>query len=361
MNHQEGIDVPHRHSHVFVTPGFVTTYATQQIDRLRRSRCGTVLCAALLLSACDGPQSALAPAGRDAEQIATLFYWMVGGGVVVWLIVMSLSLYAIRRKKDEPNRNTVRLYIVGGGALFPTIVLTALLTYGLGKMPELLEHGPEDGPKIHVTGEQWWWRVRYEFPDGRSFELANEVRLPVGTRYPLWLRTADVIHALWVPSISGKTDMIPGRVNRMALHPNHTGVFRGVCAEYCGLSHAKMAFAVLVHEPPDFERWVAAQLRPAPAPTTELTREGARLFDSLGCGACHTVRGTKANGEVGPDLTHVGSRQTLGAGILENEPTAFLRWLTELHDFKPGVKMPSFGMLPEAERQALAAYLESLE
>lgn len=311
---------------------------------------------------CEGPQSALAPAGRDAEQIAELFYAMTIGAVVVWLIVMALAIYAIRRQAQEVDRRKVRMFIIGGGAVFPTIVLTGLLAYGLAFMPDLLDHGTEDGlPRIRVMGEQWWWRVQYELPGGEAFELANELWLPVGERMPLWLRSADVIHSFWVPSIAGKTDMIPGRTNRMALHPTRTGTFRGVCAEFCGESHAKMLFNVVVVERPAFDAWVALQQQPAKPPEGELAQKGAALFGALGCGACHTVRGTSANGVVGPELTHVGSRTTLGAGILQNDPSGFLAWLTELHELKPGAHMPGFDMLPEADRAALAAYLEGLE
>lgn len=301
------------------------------------------------------------PAGRDAEQIATLFYWMVGGAVVVWLIVMALALFAIRRRQSEPDRRKARLFIIGGGTVFPTVVLTGLLGFGLQMMPDLLEDGAEDGVKITVTGEQWWWRVRYDAPDGKGFELANELWLPRGKRLPIWLRSADVIHAFWVPSLAGKTDMIPGRVNRMALEPTRTGTFRGVCAEYCGMSHAKMEFNVVVVEQDAFDAWLRAQRQPARTPTAVVAQRGSDLFLSLGCSACHSIRGTQANGVLGPDLTHVGSRTTLGAGILANDVPAFVKWLRDLHRFKPGVHMPSFEMLPEEERVALATYLESLE
>lgn len=323
------------------------------------------LCAWLLVapftSGCGGERSALNPAGRDAEKIAELFYWMVGGAVVVWLIVMALAIYAIRHRPADPDRRKVRLLIVGGGTVFPTVVLTGLLAFGLQMMPDLLDDGPEDGTRITVTGEQWWWRVRYDPPDGDGFELANELRLPRGERVPIWLRAADVIHAFWVPALAGKTDMIPGRVNRMALEPTRTGTFRGICAEYCGLSHAKMEFSVVVLERPEYDAWIAAQRQPARPPTGPVAARGQTLFSSLGCSACHTIRGTGATGVLGPDLTHVGSRTTLGAGILPNDIPAFLKWLTDLHRFKPGVKMPSFEMIPEEERLALATYLEGLE
>lgn len=314
-----------------------------------------------LLAACDGPQSALAPAGRDAERIAELFWWMAGGAAVIWLVVMLLSLHAIRTSRRPEKLQQTRLFIIGGGALFPTIVLTGLLGYGLSMMPDLLDEGDTDGPRIRVSGEQWWWRVTYEMPDGARFELANELRLPVGRRVPIWLESPDVIHALWVPSLGGKVDMIPGRVNRMALEPTRTGVFRGVCAEYCGASHAHMMFHVVVSEPAEFEAWTQAQRLPAPTPTSEAGTRGAELFALHGCGACHTVRGTDAAGVIGPDLTHVGSRMGLGAAILDNDVDGFERWIGHTNQVKPGVHMPTFDMLAPDARRALATYLEELQ
>lgn len=315
----------------------------------------------MILASCDGAQSALAPAGRDAEQIRDLFAWMSGGALVIWGLVMTLALYALHHRGSEEYRVRVRLLIIGGGTILPTITVTILLLYGLGMMPDLLEEGDEGGPMVTVVGEQWWWRVQYALPSGASFELANELWLPRGRRTNVRLRTADVIHSFWVPALAGKVDMIPGRVNRAALEPTRTGVFRGVCAEYCGLSHARMAFDVTVVEPEAFEDWVSIQTQPAEAPSGTAEERGAELFAALGCGACHAIRGTGARGEIGPDLTHVGSRRGLGAGILQNDDEGFERWLRSLDHLKPGVHMPAFDMLPEDDLEALAAFLEGLD
>ncbi len=162
-------------------------------------------------------------------------------------------------------------------------------------------------------------------------------------------------------------DMIPGRVTRLTLEPTRTGTFRGVCAEYCGTSHALMNFHVVVQEKEDFARWLerqgtAARVSAGAAGATgTLAARGRELFLANGCGACHAVRGTPADGVVGPDLTHVGSRLSLGAGILRNEPGGFRRWIASPEHVKPGALMPAFGMLPPGELRALAAYLESLE
>ncbi|RYD41586.1 MAG: c-type cytochrome, partial [Verrucomicrobiaceae bacterium] len=175
------------------------------------------------------------------------------------------------------------------------------------------------------------------------------------------LVSPDVIHSFWIPSIGGKMDMIPGRRTRLALYPTRTGTFRGVCAEYCGGSHALMAFPVVVMEKEAFAQWLALQREPAPEPTDPLAARGRELFLSNGCSACHAIRGIGADGVVGPDLTHMGSRLSLGAGILPNDREAFHKWLADTDKVKPSVLMPHFRMLPPEDLQALAAYLESLQ
>jgi len=215
--------------------------------------------------------------------------------------------------------------------------------------------------KVFVSGEQWWWRIRYEVPEGEAVVLANEIRLPVGEPVEFRLDSPDVIHSFWIPSLGGKMDMIPGRVTRLALTPTKTGVFRGACAEYCGTSHALMSFYVVVHEREDFSRWIERQRAPAFAPTAPLAAQGRELFLANGCGACHTIRGTPANGLVGPDLTHVGGRLSIGAGALPNNSDTLLRWIARTDHVKPDVLMPHFGMLPQEDLQALAFYLEGLK
>lgn len=314
-----------------------------------------------LLSACSGPQSALVTAGRDAERIAGLWWWLAGAALLIWLAVVGLSVYLIRLRPEAIDPRKAGLLIVGGGVAFPTVVLTGLLVYSLSMMPDVLAPGPSDGLRIEVSGEQWWWRVRYRPPGEEAVELANELRLPVDRRVEISVTSPDVIHSFWIPPLGGKIDMIPGRVNRTALEPTRTGVFRGVCAEYCGTSHALMAFPVVVLEEPAFEAWLERQAAPAPAPEDDLAVRGREAFLANGCGACHAIRGTPADGTVGPDLTHVGGRLSLGAGILPNEPEAFVRWISDTEELKPGVHMPSFGMLPEEQLRALAAYLSGLE
>ena len=324
-------------------------------------RCAGASATALLATGCDGIQSTLSPAGREAGRIADLFWWMAGGALLVELGVVALAVYCVRAASGTPNRRRDRLLIVGGGVVFPVIVLTALLVYGLMMLPPLVARAPDSPVQIHVIGEQWWWRVQYLRPGADPVVLANEIRLPVGQRVQFRLESDNVIHAFWIPSLAGKIDMIPGRVTWLALEPTATGVFRGACAEYCGASHALMSFYAEVMEPAAFARWLDAQAAPARLPADPQAVRGETLFHSNGCGACHTLRGTPAAGRIGPDLTHVGSRLSIGAGTLSTGRDTFQRWLTETDRVKPGVHMPRYGMLPPDDLRALAAYLEQLD
>ncbi|QBQ55352.1 cytochrome c oxidase subunit II [Nitrosococcus wardiae] len=328
--------------------------------RRRKTSLILVFISAWLMLGCGGPQSTLDPAGRGAEQITELFWWSVAVNLLIWLFVIGLAVYATWAQPGGHRHRKANLLIIGGGAVFPTLVLTVYLIYGLALLPGLLAPAPEGSLQIAVLGEQWWWRVRYHPQGGEPVELANEIRLPVGKPVDLFLASPDVIHSLWIPSLTGKMDMIPGRVNRLTLEATKTGVYRGICAEYCGSAHALMKFDVVVMEPDAFAAWLEHQAQPASMPQRAEAR-GRELFLIHGCSACHTVRGTPAEGKVGPDLTHVGSRVSLGAGILPNEPAAFLRWIAHTEAVKPGVHMPAFGMLPRKDLQALAVFLEGLE
>lgn len=303
---------------------------------------------------------ALDPAGREAARIAELFWWMTGGSGVVWLVVVALVVHATYVRRAPVERTRSRRLVVIGGVIVPIAVLTALLVYGLAMLPPLLAAAPEGALRVHVVGEQWWWRVTYAGPGGEPVELANELWLPVGRPAELRLETRDVIHSLWIPALAGKMDMIPGRRTRLLLHPTRTGTFRGVCAEYCGASHAWMLFTVRVVEEVELARWLDGQARPAAEPAEPLAARGRDLFLANGCGACHTVRGTVAAGRVGPDLTHVGGRHTLAAGRLANEADALRSWIARPGALKPGARMPHFGMLPPEDLVPLAAWLEAL-
>jgi cytochrome c oxidase subunit 2 len=303
----------------------------------------------------------LAPASFGADWIADIFWLMTAAALVIWIIVILLTVNAARREPDHRDPQRSGFLIIGAGAIVPTLALALLLIYGLAPIPVLLAPAPPGSLQIDVSGEQWWWRVRYRPNGGEAVALANEIRIAVGAPVQFNLHSPDVVHSFWIPPLGGKVDMIPGRATRLVVTPTRTGTFRGACAEYCGTSHALMAFPVAVLEPEDFNRWLTAQALPARQPVSERAIRGRDAFSENGCGACHRIRGTTADGVIGPDLTHVGSRMSLAAGILPNTADAFVRWLRHTEKVKPGVHMPMFRMLPEDELQALAAYLDGLE
>jgi cytochrome c oxidase subunit II len=315
---------------------------------------------ALLTSGCAGAQSSLAPAGREAARIAQLWWWMAVGAVVVWIAVVLLGVYYGRPHDASPNRARDRWLIVGAGVAFPIVVLTVLLAYGLSMIPPLVARAPEGSLVVDVEGELWWWRVRYPRPDGSTVELANEIRLPVGEPVQFRLSSDNVIHSFWIPALGGKMDMLPGRTTFLSLNPTEVGIFAGACAEYCGTAHGFMRLLVEVTDRASFDAWLANQTAPAAAPAAPVARRGQQLLLSNGCGACHAVRGTQAQGVIAPDLTHVASRMSLAAATLPADLAAFERWLAAPDRFKPGVHMPAFAMLAAEDRRAMAAYLESL-
>ncbi len=304
------------------------------------------------------PPPVLDPAGPFAGPV-TVVAWVlfVMGAVVLAVVLIALGVALFGPRTWKRRVGGERLVWIGGLA-FPVVVLTGLLIYGLSVTTRVSD-APRDGEmRVRVTGEMWWWRVAYLDDQGReTVQDANEVHIPVGRPVVVELESADVIHSLWVPRLGGKTDMIPGRRNFMRLQADKPGVYAGQCAEYCGGSHALMGFVVVAHAEADFEAWRARQAAPA-APSA---LPGAAVFTASGCGACHTIRGTEANGLAGPDLTHVGSRQTLGAGILPNNQGTMAGWIADSQGIKPGNRMPSYPVLTGRELRDLAAYLDSLK
>ncbi|MGH7718614.1 MAG: cytochrome c oxidase subunit II [Gemmatimonadaceae bacterium] len=348
----------------------------------------TLLTAAWLLqTAAVAPQSALAPGGPGAARIAELWWIMLAIGTLVILLVIALLGYALFRRRGptgpfpeqqardestgrgreesgrrESERRGTRWIIIGGIA-FPAVVLTVLFVFTLRTLDALSVRSDamrRDELVIEVTGLQWWWRVRYIDPvPGRMFETANELHIPVGRRVLVRLRATDVIHSFWVPGLQGKLDMIPGKTNVTWLAADRPGVWRGQCAEYCGLQHAKMALVVVAEPPAEFERWLERQRAPAAMPGDSAALVAQRAFLASGCTPCHTVRGTDALGELGPDLTHLASRRTLAAATLPNTPGHLAGWITNPQAIKPGSFMPRVPL--SAEQLALVLqYLGSL-
>lgn len=311
------------------------------------------------LSGCGSVQSALNTAGEDAASIWLLFVVMLIGAVVLWLLVNGAFLYTTRIAPGRVNMRFAPHLLIGAGIVLPSVVLTALLVWGLSILPD--PRKPGDGLVVRVIGEQWWWRVEY-WPEGATEPVvtANEIRLPVGQRTEFRLTSDRVIHSFWIPALGGKMDMFPGRETMISLHPEKAGTWRGQCAEFCGASHAWMAFAAVTMQPEDFDRWLAAEAEDAQPPADDRARRGQALFLSEGCGACHAIRGTEAVGQVGPDLTHIGSRLSLGAGRSRVTLADLSTWIAHTDALKPEVRMPSYD-LPDDQLADLAYYLEGLK
>lgn len=315
--------------------------------------------AVIVLAACDGRQSALAPAGDDAAAISQVFWVMLAGAILLFLAMNGLFFYFHRIGQRPYPAEWARWIVIGGGILLPTLTVGSLLVWGLSILPD--QRQPGDGLKIHVTGEEWWWRVEY-WPEGASQPVvsANEIRFPAGERTDLVLTSNRYIHSLWIPALGGKLDMFPGRETRMSLRPTKDGRYRGQCAEFCGESHAWMAFEAVVLPSGDFDAWLRSEAGDAAPPATPEAERGAALFRREGCGACHTVRGTPAVGQVGPDLTHVGGRLSVGAGRLGTGTEDFAAWIAHVDKLKPGALMPAYDHLTDGERTDLATYLKEL-
>lgn len=310
-----------------------------------------------ILAGCEGRQSWLAGAGEEALAVEALFWPFLVGAGVIWTAVMVFAILAYRARPSERKDAAGRRLILWAGAVLPTLIVAALLVTGLATLRSFAAKVP--ALTVHVDGEQWWWRVVYETSAG-TVRTANEIRLPRGETTEFLLTSDDVIHSLWAPAIGGKMDLVPGRTNRLTLTPVATGRWGGACAEYCGGAHAQMRFEVVVTEPEAFQTWLGEQARPA-APEALADEDGLALFLDQGCGACHSVRGTEAAGDVGPDLTHLASRGRIAAGLLPLDERALRRWLRAPEAVKPGAKMPGYPHLSGAELSTLAGFLMALK
>lgn len=313
------------------------------------------------LVACQGPQSALDPAADDAGRLATLSWVLFIGAAVIFTAVMLLLFVAVWLAPERRRWLGTKGAIIAGGLAFPIVTLTALFVYGLVVLRDT--NAASDGAlRIEVVGEQYWWRVRYP-GEGRAqeFTTANEVQVPVGRPVTVAVTSGDVIHSFWIPNFAGKIDMIPGRVNTLSFTAQRPGIYRGVCTEFCGEQHARMAFDVVALEPAAFDAWRSTQAEPARPAATPFLEQGATLFTRGGCGNCHAVRGTAAAGEIGPDLTHVGSRRSIGAGTFPNNVGTLAGWIADTQHLKQGARMPSYGGFTGEELRAVAGYMESLK
>lgn len=320
--------------------------------------------AAITLSAmfagCRDQQSVLAPRGDEAERIHTLTLILFGGGTLIFVLVMALVALAWVGPPNFRARLGTMSAVFAGGVIFPAVTLTALLIYGLILIRPEAAAG-QAPVEIDVEGEQWWWRVSTQGPDGREITGANEVHVPVGRPVRLTLTTRDVIHSFWVPNLAGKIDMIPGRTHHLQIEANQPGEFRGQCAEYCGGAHAKMALRVVALAPADYDAWLEKESSLAAEPVEPVAIRGKELFLRRGCPACHAVSGIPAVGVTGPNLTHVAGRRAIAAETLPMSKENLARWIAHNQKIKLDNGMPSYASLPDEEIEAMAAYLAGLE
>jgi len=308
-------------------------------------------------------QSVLHPAGVQAARLNQLWWVMFWVCTVVFICVMcAVALAIVRGRRGSSTASEATLTRTVGAAVGISVVaLLVLLTASeiTGRDLEALKS--QSALRIQITGNQWWWDVQYLNPNpSLTVATANEIHLPVGRPVGLVLKSTDVIHSLWIPALHGKRDLLPGRQNEIWIQADQAGFYRGQCAEYCGAQHAKMALTVVADLPDDFERWLSHMRGAAPAPTTDSEVRGRDVVERGPCAMCHTITGTLAGGRTAPDLTHIASRSTIGAGSLPNTRGNLAGWIADPQHVKPGNKMPATGLASE-ELQAVLDYLETLK
>jgi cytochrome c oxidase subunit 2 len=325
--------------------------------------------AALFLSGCQRDQNSLDPRSHQSHVIADLFWWMMGGAWIgLALIVALLALSWKRRNRrgigrdtegDKPGERPAWFVVIGAGIALPIALLSTLFVISDLFVIRTTQAPARAATKltVEVIGHQFWWEIRY--PESGAV-TANELHIPVRTPVRLEVRTADVIHSFWVPELNRKIDTDPGKTNAIELDAQHVGRYRGQCAEFCGLQHAHMGMYVFVDSAAAFQRWLAREARPAAQPAGAQTQRGLGLFTNGSCSSCHAIRGTSANSNVGPDLTHVASRTTLGADTVRNGERELASWIAHSQRFKPGNQMPNIN-LRGADLQAVVAYLRGLK
>jgi cytochrome c oxidase subunit 2 len=337
-------------------------------DRVTRRRRGRLLvpaaCLVPLVAAGCGKQNVLEPHSHAERRISTLWWVMMTGAWIGFgVVVLLLFLGWVRRNRASlpfgGGERAATALVIGLGVALPIVVLSSLFVWS-----DVFVIRATDAPArgstaltVRVTGHQWWWEIKYP---GTDAVTATELHIPVRTRIRVVGTTADVIHSIWVPELNHKVDVIPGRETFVLLVADRAGIYPGQCAEFCGLQHTHMVLRVVAQPKRQFRNWLAANAAPARTPAGGEAARGERVFLDQACSGCHQIRGTDARGQVGPDLTHFGSRDTIGAGVLPNDPEHLRGWIRNPQHAKPGTKMPGL-QLSDAELQALVAYLEGLK
>lgn len=325
------------------------------------------LAGAAALAGCGGNQYVVDPAGPQARSVFDLgvYLWVTAAIVFVVVIAALLAAVAHGGRRAAPDTSAAgegraRRIVTGATAATLAILLVTLVaSYLTGRSYAITPRGGRP-LQVSVIGHQWWWEVQYsDSVVSRNLTTANEIHIPVGRTVVLRLTSTDVIHSFWVPNLAGKKDLIPGYTASMWIRADHPGVFRGQCAEFCGYQHALMGLEVVAEPPAQFARWYDAQLADAMPPTDTVASTGKNVFMGHGCVLCHTIRGTDAGSNVGPDLTHLASRRMLAAATVPNDRGWLGGWVMDPQGIKPGVKMPPNDMRPD-ELQALLTYLQGL-
>jgi cytochrome c oxidase subunit 2 len=315
-------------------------------------------------------QTSLAPAGAQAAHILDLWWLVLAVCVAVYVALMAAFAYALWRAPRVPldeapalvtsGEHGARIAVIAAVGV-SAVLLCTLIGASFLTDRALAHAGGDDALKIQLTAHQWWWEARYDDPEpARIFSTANELTIPVGRPVEITLASDDVIHSFWVPNLHGKKDLIPGRTDTLTLRAERAGVYRGQCAEFCGVQHARMALLLTAVEPQAYERWAQQQRMPAIDPTEPGKARGKAVFLNRTCVMCHAILGTSAGARTGPDLTHLASRRTLAAGTLPNERSQLRAWILDPQRLKPGSNMPA-NPLRGDELEALLDYLETLQ
>ena len=323
--------------------------------------CVTLLLLLFGLSGCSGSPSILTPASRDAAQIADLFWGVLAIAAGIFVVTEALLIIALVRFRSRPGvREPVQVHgnqpLEIAWTLVPAIILAGVFVATASTMSAVTQ--PQPGAlRVQVLGHRWWWEARYP---GQGITTATDIHVPVGQAVEVELAGADVIHSFWPPELAGKTDVIPGHTNWVRFTADRPGSYLGFCAEFCGAQHANMRFLVVAETREQFDDWVRRAQAQAALPTTGQAARGAQAFLSGTCVACHTLQGTAAQGKVGPDLTHFGSRRSIAALTLDNTPENLATWLAKPQAVKPDnlMRIPA---LSGETIQDLVAFLESLK
>ena len=307
--------------------------------------------------------TALYPVGPQSGHIFNLWWFLFWLALVAWAVTMTFAAFAVLRRRREPASAgaLTRSVALAGGVTVLLLLAILIVSVSTGSLLSARSFPPSDAISIDVIGHQWWWEVQYEYsPASDQVTTANEIHVPVGKPVILKTTSNDVIHSFWIPNLYGKIDAIPNHSNLIWFRADKPGVYRGQCAEFCGLQHAHMGLLVIADPPAKFESWLAAQRASAATPTDDTLRAGQQVFLNGPCVLCHTIRGTTAAARVGPDLTHLASRMTIAAATLDNNRGNLGGWIADSQRIKPGNLMPPVN-LPGTEMQPLLAYLESLK